>query len=304
MCPECLVECLTSCNDIQIRLSEWKGETKGEHISNFKTLKKIQRIEYNGTDCEDPDKLEAKLRLYTVQLGGNAFTKYFWKPHSQRHSYRVLRGHSRNGNPHYGTEYRTDRWYTGYASAVIVESFNKPQTAQIISVSGPITQNVKYVVLDGLNICCWANQNKRDLNICILLTLCSELIRQKIPFIVFFDANISHLLKENNYENASEAYKRITAHTSNIFVEVPGRIRADEFILQRANNDNAHIISNDQFRDFENRFPWVSSGDRLIKGAVAGNRLSLPQLNFDLRIMQDPVEAADWLIQVIMNHSN
>jgi glutamate-1-semialdehyde aminotransferase len=69
--------------------------------------------------------VEAWLRLYTTQAGGNAFVKYYWEKQEERHSYRVVAGHGRKGNPYYKTEYSTERWFTGYATAVIVEPFHR-----------------------------------------------------------------------------------------------------------------------------------------------------------------------------------
>jgi len=100
-------------------------------------------------------------------------------------------------------------------------------------------------------------------------------------------------------ERDAGAYERLVADLPRIFVEVTGRMRADEFILQRANSDSSHVISNDQFRDFAARYPWISTGDRLIKGAVAGDRVLVPQLDFDLRIMPDAAAVADVLVKTI-----
>ncbi len=293
LCPECCEACQTSCKDVQTRLSQWVGSTRGEYIKDFRTVSTLTRVEYEGEECETPEQVEEWLKLYTVQLGGNAFVKYFYDKHEEHHSDDVLAGHSPRGNPYYKTEYRVEKWYTGYATAVVVEPFARKVA------DGPISQQVKHVVLDGLNICCWANPDKREPDLRILLTLSAELTRKRIPFLAFFDANTSHLLSEHRDDETVTAYKRIVGALPDLFVEVPGRIRADDFILQRANNDNSHIISNDQFRDFADRYPWLSTEVRLIKGAVAGDRLTIPQLDLDLRIMPDAAATADSLIKTI-----
>ena len=95
----------------------------------------------------------------------------------------------------------------------------------------------------------------------------------------------------------------LVADLPRIFVEVPGKICADEFILQRANNDNSHIISNDQFRDFADRYDWILAGNRLIKGAVAGKQLSIPHLAFELTIVSDVAAAAESLLEGLMRPS-
>ena len=56
-------------------------------------------------DCDEPAKVEERLKLYAVQLGGNAFVKYYWRKRQERR----------------------ERWFTGYATAVIVEPYVKQQ---------------------------------------------------------------------------------------------------------------------------------------------------------------------------------
>lgn len=77
LCPSCYQDCLTSGNDVRARLSEWIGGTKGEHIRHYRTRKTLGRVEYKGTECSEPVQVEEFLKLYSVQLGGNAFVKYY-----------------------------------------------------------------------------------------------------------------------------------------------------------------------------------------------------------------------------------
>ena len=293
MCPECFKACMASINEVRARVSQWRGSTKGEFIHDYKTVKTLGRVDYKGTECDEPEKVEKLLQLYAAQLGGNACVKSFWEKCEERHSDRVLAGYSRNDNPYYRTEFRTTRWFTGYATAVLVEPFSKQRAPAVKMADGPINHKVKHIVLDGLNICHWASRDETDLR--ILLAIVLKLAQQRLPFLTFFDANTPHVLRERD----AVAYKRLVGELPRIFVEVPGKIRADEFILQRANSDNAHVISNDQFRDFADRYPWVSAGDRLIKGTVAGNRVLVPQLDCDLRIKKDAAGVADELVKAI-----
>lgn len=296
LCFDCYEACRASCQDVQMRLSQWKGSARGEYVRDFRTVEELGRVEYEGAECDEPEKVEERLKLYTAQLGGNAFVKYYWEKHEERDSRSVLAGHSRNGNPYYRTEYSTERWFTGHATAVIVESSVRPRAAPIIMADGPINAKVKQIVLDGLNIGCWASPGGCKPDLRILVTLALELTHKKLPFIVFFDANTPHALSD---DESVVAYKRVISDLPRIFVEVTGRMRADEFILQRANSDSSHVISNDQFRDYAERYPWVLAGDRLIKGAVAGDRILIPRLDFDLRIMPDVAAVADVLVKTI-----
>ena len=83
-----------------------------------------------------------------------------------------------------------------------------------------MTKTVKRVVLDGLNICHWANHANREPHFSILLTLCLELKGLQIPFLTFFDASTPHVLTTKSVD----AYKRILIARPQVFVEVPGKI--------------------------------------------------------------------------------
>ena len=78
------------------------------------------RIEYNGKDCSEPSEVEEIIELRAIQLGGNAYVKFYWEKHTKRHSEEYLAGHSKRGNPYYKTRYSTEKWFTGYATSVVV----------------------------------------------------------------------------------------------------------------------------------------------------------------------------------------
>jgi hypothetical protein len=106
-----------------------------------------------------------------------------------------------------------------------------------------------------------------------------------VSFTCFFDANTHHHLREGgDGDGEHELYRRLLAGAPDSFVEVPGRIRADEFILQRAHEDQCPIISNDQFREYAGKYPWLSDSRRLIKFVVSRERIAIPQMSIDCRL--------------------
>jgi hypothetical protein len=294
VCPECLDECLTACKDIQSRLDHWAGTVKGDYFRDLQIVETYGIVEYKGQACDNPHELEIRLRLYAAQKGGNALVNFFWDKVVKRESNRVEAGRGPQGNPYYRTETRVSSWFTGYATAVSVVPFQKRAPSPKKMASGPINQQVERLVLDGLNICCWGAQEKAALDLRILLTLCTELAGMKIPTLVFFDANTPNLLHRRPDGDAYRAYDILKKH--GVFVEVPGGISADEFILLRADREGSHVISNDQFRDFSKLYSWVSDGGRLIKGAVAGAKLTIPQLDIDVPILPNALLTAESLI--------
>lgn len=130
----------------------------------------------------------------------------------------------------------------------------------------------KYII-DGTNVAYW--EKKGVVSIIASAQLVIELLKRGAEVCCFFDANTSHLVLEKSlYKDCLKLY--------DIFKEVPGGIRADDFILLFAdNNINTFIISNDQFRDKINEYPWLSSQEgkkRLIKGDIISNQLAIPHL--------------------------
>lgn len=66
----------------------------------------------------------------------------------------------------------------------------------------------------------------------------------------------------------ASSYQYLLRAHPNMFVSVPGKTQADDFILQRAHLHGSHIITNDQYRQYVDRYPWLTGGERLIKGKV------------------------------------
>jgi hypothetical protein len=295
LCPTCHEACLAACQDVQTRCTtKWVDGTWREFVAGFRTVEKLGRVDYDGAECDDPLKVKERLQLYAVQLGGNAFVEFFDK----RHSNNVIAGHGPRGNEYH----KRVQPFTGCAIAVVVEPMSKKHPASTPQADGPITRNVKHLVLDGLNICGWAASGERRFDFRILVTLALELTYKRLPFLVFLDANAPHELKGD--PAVAVAYGRLVRDLPQMFKEVPGKTQADEFILQRANSDNSHVVSNDQFRPYAERYPWVLTGDRLIKGTVAAERLQVPQLDIDVPLLLDVAEAADVLVKTIALQSH
>ena len=148
--------------------------------------------------------------------------------------------------------------------------------------------DINSIVIDGLNVCYWSSNDASSLDIGLLLTLCIALADDGLPFLCFFDANTRHALFEKEGEKAVNAYVTLTSGAlTSYFVEVPGRKQADQFILQKANSDNGHIISNDQYRDYQKVYTWLKDGSRLLKGTSADNHLMLPDLHLNRRVRKD-----------------
>ena len=162
--------------------------------------------------------------------------------------------------------------------------------------------------LDGNNIGCWldnknikqekpkeknkiSDDEKPEIRMAILLTLCNELIKRGDNFICFFDANIQYIIKEKEFETV---LFRFLDNKEKCKI-VPGQSQADSFILPLANREKASVISNDIFKHSIKKYPWLKKNakpQRLFKGMATETslkeaKLLIPDLDIEIPIETD-----------------
>jgi hypothetical protein len=130
------------------------------------------------------------------------------------------------------------------------------------------TNNSEKFVIDGMNVCFWFKQNYDGLNRAsvrpLLLLLC-EIREHGDDFYCVFDHKFNNLLKSEREIRLADWmvwnyplwFYRTTIDTS-----------ADPVILHYADKHECRIISNDRYRNYFNRFSWLSKHNtpRLIQG--------------------------------------
>lgn len=122
LCSNCFNICLDSYIKVDNRIKNWAGNTKQEFLYGFRTVETLGLIVYNEVDLfSKPKDVEERLKLFSAQKGGNAFIKYYFEKHEESEPETVLGGYSKNDNPYYNTIYKRKTWFTGYATAVLVE---------------------------------------------------------------------------------------------------------------------------------------------------------------------------------------
>ena len=120
LCGDCYKVIRRNVSEIALRYKNWAGGTKGEFLPEHRVVKELGRIEENR-QMQDPESVATSLKLYACQIGGNGYIRYFWERHQERHAEEYVAGYGAKGNPYYRTQYRTEVWYTGYATAVLAE---------------------------------------------------------------------------------------------------------------------------------------------------------------------------------------
>lgn len=137
----------------------------------------------------------------------------------------------------------------------------------------------KPVLIDGNNVVLYSKEEGWR----VLKTLVDWLKRNSVDYYVYFDASIDY--KEMNAKGW-EFISKLKADG-----KCPARDEADNFILWDAHNTGSHVISNDQYRQWDEEYPWIDTknhtGDvrRIHKFHVKeDNILSVPDLGIWVKI--------------------
>jgi hypothetical protein len=144
-------------------------------------------------------------------------------------------------------------------------------------------------VIDGKNLCHWIAQFtkvERDLSIQPLLSVISALQRNDDDFICIFDANTVQDLTRTGRRLEAEVVSNLIAKYPDRFRIVARGTKADPLILAEADDRNCEIISNDLYRQYQEKYEWLrhSHPPRLI-----GANLSERAVIFDDRLTLLPV---------------
>lgn len=138
-------------------------------------------------------------------------------------------------------------------------------------------------VVDGLNVCLYRRESP---SLPLLLTLLLELTRRGHSFVCLFDASTRFKLTQDD----ASAYAQLVKLLPRYCHEITGGIRADDFILLRADRHGSRIITNDRFKDYIHRYVWVTERDRLVKGDWILNDLEVPDLDIHVPVLGDSAQ--------------
>lgn len=144
------------------------------------------------------------------------------------------------------------------------------------NVSSPCTEGPEYL-LDGSNIIYW-NKLINNISLKCVLALTRELEKAGKPFHVYFDATTRHVLKKECPDELP-TYEQLLKDCPEHYHQVPAGTSADAFLLFLANEKpNRLIVTNDQFKDHIDQYPWVKDRGRLLHGMVLDNLIFLPEI--------------------------
>ena len=117
----------------------------------------------------------------------------------------------------------------------------------------------RQLVIDATNVICGAQNTSR---LDLLLSLVVAAAKKGRDVLCIFDASTPHRL-ETSPER--DLYRWLLQDKEDHFIQCPGRTQADALILAEAERMRCQVVSNDFFRDREERFPWVRDKDRVLR---------------------------------------
>ena len=123
---------------------------------------------------------------------------------------------------------------------------------------GPVVP--KSIVVDGSNVMYWGG----DPSEVVLKAVINDLRAQGLSPIVVFDANAGYKLRNHFLDEAGLA--RLCGLRAQSVILMDSGIVADKRILEIAKKSGLRVVSNDQYRDWTVKFPFVRKKGRILRG--------------------------------------
>jgi hypothetical protein len=181
---------------------------------------------------------------------------------------------------------------TGSSSAV-------PGRSEISVEEKPANDKIrgKTFIVDGSNIVRFCTHKQGHISLEGLLSVLLEIRRQEGDFICIFDANTYFELGKKGKKGSEIRYAMLKDLLPDEFIEVPGGKKADDFIFPQAEKSGQLIISNDRFKDYRDKYPWLNKEDEcLFKGRVMRGYFEIPDLDLSIPVRKDLSKMTDELI--------
>lgn len=144
-----------------------------------------------------------------------------------------------------------------------------PFVASVNRVVLPVASNVNHTqqravaVVDGANVAYEAAGERPKVS--HLLAMRKELEEEGFDPVIILDASLRHEIDDPDQLEA--------LLDQGVVLQAPADTSADYFVLKLAGENDAVVVSNDQFRGYRDEYPWIA--DRKIEYMVIGDEVHL-----------------------------
>lgn len=133
----------------------------------------------------------------------------------------------------------------------------------ILLIKRALRKRANWVVVDGSNVLYWNNDKPALKSVKLVI---DRLVSDGFEPVIWFDANVGYLIAEQ-YLGPAKLSKALGFPAQRIFV-APKGTPADPLLIADAIKLKANIVTNDQFRDWQEDFPLVVDQDVFLRGSI------------------------------------
>ena len=127
-----------------------------------------------------------------------------------------------------------------------------------------------WIVVDGSNVLYWDRETP-DLQ--SVRHVVGILKSEGFDPVVWFDANVGYLIG-SRFMGAAVLADALGLPRRQVYV-APKGTPADPLLLEGAEALGARVVTNDRFRDWEDRFPRIREDGFLVRGFITSNEIGL-----------------------------
>ncbi len=142
--------------------------------------------------------------------------------------------------------------------------------AVILLLRSRFRKPINWVVVDGSNVLYWQNDEPTLHSVRLVI---EQLVLAGFEPKLWFDANVGYLVA-GRYMNPAQLSKALRYPARRISV-APKGTPADPLLISDAERLKARIVTNDRFRDWQERFPQVAQQDVFLRGRIKNKRVHL-----------------------------
>jgi hypothetical protein len=130
---------------------------------------------------------------------------------------------------------------------------------------GRVAKRGKRILVDGSNVACDEVSNGGKPKVSNIVAMRKALVEEGFDPLIIVDASLKHHIDDKEQLEALIELQEVR--------EVPASTDADYFIIEYAEDDEAQIVTNDRFKDYQRKHRGLR--DRLVPYMIVEGRVRL-----------------------------